>query len=376
MTETMWFLVVGGVLIFMGLASSTFKHLPISTAMCYLAIGFALGPGGRQSALARPRRRCHRAAPHHRSRDARVAVRDRPAPARAADRPHLASADAARLRRDGAHRRRAHARLPSYVLGLNWGPALLLAAMLAPTDPVLAHDVQVESTRRHRLAALLADGRRRPERRHRAAVRAARHRGVQRTRRRPDQALSWAFAGEALWGVAGALASGWLLGDLSVRLVAFLRTRHGQALGPEGFYALGLIALSYGVAELLHTYAFLAVFAAGLSMRRVEQKASGDKSPREAVGNDRCRGRRRGRRRSGARARVHGRARARLHDRAGTHRGGGDHADGRRRARDDLARPVHLAGGRAHRRAVRRRAAGGGRGVAHRLAWRPARNGG
>ncbi|MFP3702239.1 cation transporter, partial [Burkholderia sp. SIMBA_013] len=28
-------------------------------------------------------------------------------------------------------------------LGLGWGPALLLAAILAPTDPVLAHDVQV-----------------------------------------------------------------------------------------------------------------------------------------------------------------------------------------------------------------------------------------
>src|SRR3954454_11989258 len=46
MTETIWFLVVGGVLIFMGLAGSTFKRLPISTAMCYLAIGFALGPAG------------------------------------------------------------------------------------------------------------------------------------------------------------------------------------------------------------------------------------------------------------------------------------------------------------------------------------------
>ncbi|KND54805.1 NhaP-type Na+/H+ and K+/H+ antiporter [Candidatus Paraburkholderia kirkii] len=81
-----------------------------------------------------------------------------------------------------------------------------------------------------------------------------------------------------------ALASGWLLGVLSVRLVAYLRTRHGEALGPEGFYALGLIALSYGVAELLHTYAFLAVFAADLAMRRVEQKESGGKSARQAVG--------------------------------------------------------------------------------------------
>jgi sodium/hydrogen antiporter len=69
-----------------------------------------------------------------------------------------------------------------------------------------------------------------------------------------------------------------------VRLIAWLRSRHGLALGPEGFYALGLIALAYGVAELIHTYAFLAVFAAGLAMRRVEQKASGDKSAHEAVG--------------------------------------------------------------------------------------------
>jgi len=46
MTETIWFLVVGGVLIFMGLASSTFKQLPISSAMVYLAIGFGLGPFG------------------------------------------------------------------------------------------------------------------------------------------------------------------------------------------------------------------------------------------------------------------------------------------------------------------------------------------
>jgi NhaP-type Na+/H+ or K+/H+ antiporter len=100
-----------------------------------------------------------------------------------------------------------------------------------------------------------------------------------------NEASIWSFALQAMWGITGALVIGWLLGALSVRGVAYLRTRHGEALGPEGFYALGLIALSYGVAELLHTYAFLAVFAAGLSMRRVEQKESGGKSARQAVGN-------------------------------------------------------------------------------------------
>jgi NhaP-type Na+/H+ or K+/H+ antiporter len=47
---------------------------------------------------------------------------------------------------------------------------------------------------------------------------------------------------------------------------------------------MGLIALSYGVAVLLHTYGFLAVFAAGLAMRKIEHQAIGpDRSPQEAL---------------------------------------------------------------------------------------------
>jgi len=170
-----------------------------------------------------------------------------------------------------------------YLLHMNWGPALLIAAMLAPTDPVLAHDVQVQvpgdvDLLRFSLTGEggLNDGIALPF----ALLGIA----VCNYEVSPQQALSWHFASDALWGVAGALAVGWLLGDLAVRLIAWLRSRHGLALGPEGFYALGLIALAYGVAELIHTYAFLAVFAAGLAMRRVEQKASGDKSAHEAVG--------------------------------------------------------------------------------------------
>jgi len=170
-----------------------------------------------------------------------------------------------------------------YLLHMNWGPALLIAAMLAPTDPVLAHDVQVQvpgdiDLLRFSLTGEggLNDGIALPF----ALLGIA----VCNYEASPKQALSWHFASDALWGVGGALAVGWLLGDLAVRLIAWLRSRHGLALGPEGFYALGLIALAYGIAELIHTYAFLAVFAAGLAMRRVEQKASGDKSAHEAVG--------------------------------------------------------------------------------------------
>ncbi|CAH2789351.1 MAG: NhaP-type Na+/H+ and K+/H+ antiporters [uncultured Caballeronia sp.] len=282
MIETMWFLVVGGVLIFMGLASSTFRRLPISTAMCYLAIGFVLGPG----------------AAHLLTLDLAA---DATALRRITEVAMLVSLFAIGLRLRVPPTDRiwilpvrlglvamvltiaALTLFAAYALGLTWGPALLLAAMLAPTDPVLAHDVQVETPGDIDLLRFsltgeggLNDGIALPF----ALLGIA----VCRFETTPTEALHWNFALQAAWGIAGALASGWLLGALSVRLVAYLRTHHGEALGPEGFYALGLIALSYGVAELLHTYAFLAVFAAGLAMRRVEQKTSGGKSARQAVG--------------------------------------------------------------------------------------------
>jgi len=46
MTFTFWFLIAGGLLIFMALAGSVLKRLPLSTSMVYLAVGIALGPLG------------------------------------------------------------------------------------------------------------------------------------------------------------------------------------------------------------------------------------------------------------------------------------------------------------------------------------------
>lgn len=46
MRETIGFLIVGGMFVGMGVASSLFKRLPLTGAMLYLAAGFALGPSG------------------------------------------------------------------------------------------------------------------------------------------------------------------------------------------------------------------------------------------------------------------------------------------------------------------------------------------
>jgi NhaP-type Na+/H+ or K+/H+ antiporter len=62
------------------------------------------------------------------------------------------------------------------------------------------------------------------------------------------------------------------MGWLVAQLVLYLRREHKEAVGLDEFLTLGLIALSYGFALLIHSYGFLAVFAAGLALRRIEQR--------------------------------------------------------------------------------------------------------
>ena len=76
------------------------------------------------------------------------------------------------------------------------------------------------------------------------------------------------------WAVAAGLGVGTLCGAGIGKLVIYLRRVHREAVGLDEFLALGLIALSYGIALLLHAYGFLAVFAAGLSVRRIERQHS------------------------------------------------------------------------------------------------------
>ncbi|CAN7612160.1 cation:proton antiporter [Trinickia sp. LjRoot230] len=283
MYETIWALVVGGMFVGMGIASSLFKRLPLTGAMLYLIAGYALGPPGAGlialdlEAHAHVIRLC-----------SEVAL--------------LASLFAIGLRlrvplsdslwmlplRLGVVAMILTvpmiAALGAWGLGLAWSSAWLLGAMLAPTDPVLAHDVQVKDANdldRVRFA-LSGEG------------------GLNDGIAQPFTliALAWSVAapdfgsprhvaeliGSTLWGVLGAVAVGALLGFATTHAVAWLRTRYAQALGLEGFFALGLIELSYGVAQLLHTFGFLAVFAAGVAMRSVEHRATGERTPQDAIG--------------------------------------------------------------------------------------------
>src|SRR5829696_1569403 len=272
MTFTLWFLIAGGLLIFMALAGSVLKRLPLSTAMVYLAVGLGLGPLGvglldlsivRDAALI--------------ERVAEVAVLISLFSAGLKLRMPLSEG---RWRLPGRLAFGAMAITVGLIalagvigLGLPLGAAVLLGGLLAPTDPVLAADVQVEHPGdRDRLRfsltgeAALNDGS--------AGPFVMLGLGLLGLHELGDFGWRW-LAIDLLWAVAGGLAIGWLLGMLVGRLVLYLRRTHKEAVGLDDFLGLGLIALSYAVALLLHTYGFLAVFAAGLALRKIEASSVG-----------------------------------------------------------------------------------------------------
>ncbi|CAN0619896.1 sodium/hydrogen antiporter [Burkholderia multivorans] len=284
MHETLWYLVVGTVLMAMGVATSTLRQLPCSTAMIYLLLGVLLGPAG--------------AGLLHLEME-----RDAPLLRDVVEIALLVSLFAIGLRLrvplfDPLWRVPCRLGLLAmcmtvplfaicavFVLGLGWGPAVLLAAILAPTDPVLAHDVQVRDPGDRDLVRFalsgeggLNDGIALP-----FALVGLGMCGNLAVMHHMSP-LSFAFAFSVLWGIVGAAAIGGALGWATTKSVGWLRTRHAQALGLEGFFALALIELSFGAAQLAHTFGFIATFAAGVAMRRVEHQASGDRAPREVIG--------------------------------------------------------------------------------------------
>ncbi|AOK31058.1 cation transporter [Burkholderia singularis] len=284
MHEILWYLTVGTVLMGMGIVASALRHLPISAAMIYLALGAALGPAG----IGLLRLDIERDARLLRivveiallvslfaiGLRLRVPLSDRLwlVPCRLG---LLAMALTVPLL----------AACAMLALGLGWGPALLLAAILAPTDPVLAHDVQVRDPGDRDLVRFalsgeggMNDGIALPF----ALAGLALCGAPAATHGLPP--LSAAFGLAVLWGIAGAAAIGGGLGWSATKMIGWLRTRHAQALGLEGFFALALIVLSFGAAQLAQTFGFIATFAAGVAMRRVEHRASGERAPREVIG--------------------------------------------------------------------------------------------
>jgi sodium/hydrogen antiporter len=173
----------------------------------------------------------------------------------------------------------AVALLGSWALGAVPAAAALLGAVLAPTDPVLAGEVQVGEP-----ASEPADSEL-PEDEVRFALTS--EAGLNDALAFPfvyfaitmslegtavqDWVLEW-FAVDVVYrlavGLLGGLAVGWLLGRLffSSRRRALRLSEHR-----EGFVALAATFLAYGATELVQGYGFVAVFVAAVTIRSSER---------------------------------------------------------------------------------------------------------
>ena len=263
-----WFVVIGTLLLGVALLGSYVQRLPLTTTMLYLAAGYGLGPQGAGLFAVDP-------------------VRDAAFLERVTEVAVIISLFTAglKLRIPLSDKRwRRPLRLASgsmaltvgaiavtgvYGLGLSWGAAVLLGAILAPTDPVLASDVQVEhpfdyDPLRFSLTgeAGYNDGTAFPF--------VMLGLGLLGLHDLGSFGLRWVMV-DVIWAILGGLTIGALLGTGVARFILYLRRVHREATGLDDFLAMGLIGISYGVALLCHTYGFLAVFAAGLAMRRIER---------------------------------------------------------------------------------------------------------
>ncbi|AXC50578.1 sodium:proton antiporter [Paracoccus suum] len=168
------------------------------------------------------------------------------------------------------------------ILGLPGAVALLLAACMAPTDPVLAASVQVgppgqeekEDEARFALTAEagLNDGAAFPFV-HLALAAAAAFSGNLGTAGDAGQftgpvIATW-FTEDVLWKIVSGTVVGVLIGWLLGWVVFRLAPRRGVA---DAFLAVGLTLFTYGLTEVtVHGYGFIAVFVAALSFRRFER---------------------------------------------------------------------------------------------------------
>ncbi len=268
MTFAIWALIAGVIFTVMALSGTLLKRLPLSTSMLYLLVGFVVGPAG--FALLEP-----------------DPIADHRVLEIIAEAAVLVSLFAVGLKLTlpwSDHRWRAALQLATLsmlitvallaalgvaLFDLPIGAAILLAAILAPTDPVLASDVQLSdpNDRDSVRFSLTGEG------------------GLNDGAAFPFVMLGLALLGlrdsgsgygrwitlDLVWPVAGGLAIGVLCGYAIGKLVLHLRTRHQEAVGLDEFLMLGLIGLSYGAAQLAATYGFLAVFAAGLALQRSQR---------------------------------------------------------------------------------------------------------
>lgn len=272
MSNALWFMFVGGLLLVMGLTSSLLKRSSVTAAIVYLAVGLLVGPTVlnlfhfnplKESALLEVL--------------TEVAVLislfsagvKMPVPFSFSRwRTPILLATVSMTLTVALVSSFAH-----FVLGMSWGASVLLGAIVAPTDPVLATDVQIRHPGdRDKLRFTLTceagmnDGSAFPF--------VMLGLGLLGLHELGDFGLNWVLL-DGLWATLGGIALGLVAGVVLARLGWTLRREPYKHELMDDFLGLGLIGFVYGVAVLAHVWGFLAVFFAAVALRQTELKLAG-----------------------------------------------------------------------------------------------------
>jgi len=272
MSEALWFVLVGGMLLARGLTAPMLRRLPVTPAIIYLAVGVLIGPTVFNAFHFNPLRE---SALLEVLTEVAVLISlfsagvKMPAPISLARwRAPVLLASVSMAVSVGLVAAFAY-----YLLGLSPGAAVLLGAILAPTDPVLATDVQTRHPGdRDQLRFTLTceagmnDGSTFPF--------VMLGLGLLGLHELGDIGLRWALV-DVLWATAAGIAIGVVSGVALAHAGWKLRGHPPRHELMDDFLGLGMIGVVYGLSVLVDAWGFLAVFFGAVALRHTELKLAG-----------------------------------------------------------------------------------------------------
>ena len=269
MTNPQWFILVGGLLLVMGLTASILKRSPITSAIIYLAVGVLVGPTALNLFHFNPLKE---SALLETLTEVAVLISlfsagvKMPAPFNFARwrTPILLATVSMTLTVAMV------AVFAYYVLGMPLGAGVLLGAIVAPTDPVLATDVQIRHPGDHdhlrftlTCEAGMNDGSAFPF--------VMLGLGLLGLHELGDFGINWILV-DVLWATLAGIAIGIAAGVALARIGWKLRSEPHKHELMDDFLGLGLIGIVYGLTVMVNGWGFLAVFFAAVALRQTELK--------------------------------------------------------------------------------------------------------
>ena len=283
MTTAQWFLLIGGLLLARGATATLLARLPVTPAIIYLAVGMLAGPTVLDAFHFNPLKQ---SALLEVLTEVAVLISlfaagvKMPVPVSLARwRTPILLATVSMTVTVGLV-----AAFAWYLLDLPLGAGILLGAILAPTDPVLATDVQIRhpgdrDQLRYTLTceAGMNDGSAFPF--------VMLGLGLLGLHDLGEFGLRWALY-DVLWATAAGVAIGLLCGAALAHLAWKLRGKEQEHKLMDDFLGLGLIGVVYGLSVMVDAWGFLAVFFAAVALRQTELKLAGAAPQAAGAGAD------------------------------------------------------------------------------------------